>query len=173
MDLFTTDRLAVRTLEPTDLDAFHAITGDVELMRFVDAGVPLTREQTAYWIDKTRENFARDGYTTFAVVDRESRRMIGYAGLIHRPGTEQIEITYVLEKAAWGRGLATELARGLVDYGFRERGLRRIEATIDPDNRASRRVVEKLGFRLEGIETDDDGDTAVYAIERNRESGRG
>ena len=62
----------------------------------------------------------------------------------------EIEILYALERAAWGRGLATEAGRAALAFGFGEVRLARIIAVAHPENRASRAVMEKLGMRYEG-----------------------
>jgi RimJ/RimL family protein N-acetyltransferase len=62
----------------------------------------------------------------------------------------QAEIGYALGRAHRGRGYATEAARGLLAYAFAELGLHRVQATTSPDNRASWRVMERLGMRREG-----------------------
>ncbi|WP_202623269.1 GNAT family N-acetyltransferase [Alkalibacterium sp. MB6] len=63
----------------------------------------------------------------------------------------RIEIGYELSKDLWGRGLASEAVEAIIHYGFKELGLQRIEALIEPPNRSSRRLVEKLGFVREGL----------------------
>lgn len=76
-------------------------------------------------------------------------------------------MAYLLDKAYWGQGLATEAARGIVRYGFEQLQLPRLICLIDPDHRASRSVAEKIGMTLEkeldGIEGDGIP-TLVYSI---------
>ncbi len=67
----------------------------------------------------------------------------------------------------WGKGYATEVAGGLISYGFSSCGLERIEATVDPENRVSRRVLEKIGMRYDGRNESSDGELVDYfSIER-------
>jgi ribosomal-protein-alanine N-acetyltransferase len=156
-----TDRAVIRPFTDGDLDRFAAITGDLELMRYVDVGNGLTRDETAHWIDVTRTNHAKDGWTTWAVADPDTDEVFGYAGLIHGTEPDTIEITYVLMKDRWGRGLAGEIVTGLARYAFDVRGLDAIYATIHPDNAASRRVVEKAGFEYVRERIDKDGNPDI------------
>ncbi len=75
----------------------------------------------------------------------------GLAGLVIRPRRSEAEAWYLLDKPFWGRGLATEAARQLLDLGFGENRLHRIWATVCPENPASARVLEKAQFRREGF----------------------
>src|SRR5206468_3516948 len=138
-----------------------AITGDLELMRYVDTGAGLTRDETAHWIDVTRTNHAKDGWTTWAVADPDSDEVYGYAGLIHGTEPNTIEITYVLMRARWGQGLAGEIVTALSRYALDECGVDAVYATIHPDNLASRRVVEKAGFGYVRDRIDKDGNPDI------------
>jgi [ribosomal protein S5]-alanine N-acetyltransferase len=86
-----------------------------------------------------------------AITERASDVLIGLCGLVLRPEQEEGELWYLLDPGAWGRGLVTEAARALVEYGFRQLALHRIWASCLPENPASGRVLEKLGFRREGL----------------------
>jgi len=66
-------------------------------------------------------------------------------------GAEEGEIWYLVEPESWGKGIATEAAKQLLDYGFGELGLHRIWATCLPENPASAQVLEKVGMRREGF----------------------
>jgi [ribosomal protein S5]-alanine N-acetyltransferase len=158
-----TDRVVVRSLAPADLDAFAAVTGDPELMRYVGDGTTLSRTETAGWIGTTARNQLRDGWTTWAVADRATGALIGYAGLVHGDA-DAIEVTYVLARQWWGHGLAGEIVGALVDHAFRVRGLTELRATIDPGNVASRRVVEKAGFRAVAERTDQFGQAEILYV---------
>jgi len=62
-----------------------------------------------------------------------------------------VEIAYRLARSAWGRGIATEAAGALVAHGLRTLGLPRLVAVTYPENRASQRVLDKLGFERRGL----------------------
>ena len=82
--------------------------------------------------------------------EKEGGAFAGFAGLAHQEdwvrGEHKTEVGWRLDRAFWGRGLATEAARASVAYGFETLGLERIISIIQPENRGSRRVAEKAGL---------------------------
>ena len=84
-------------------------------------------------------------------------------------GRDEVEIGYPFLRRSWGRGLATEAARACRDYGFGTLGCDRLVSLIDPANRASRRVAEKVGMRLEEHAHKWGKKIFVYAIEDLKE----
>ncbi len=79
-------------------------------------------------------------------------------------GTDEIEIAYRLHPNHWGRGLATEAARTVRDHAFRDLKLPRVISLIHPDNKASRRVAEKNGMKVEKKTVFRGFPTFVFAI---------
>lgn len=156
-----TERLVVRQFESSDVDALHAVCSDPEVVRFVDVGEPLSRDQCELWIERSLANYESRGYGAAAVIERATGAFIGYAGIVYAPDRTEPEIIYAFEKAAWGRGLASELVPSLVRFGLVDCGLPLLLATIAGENTPSRRVVEKCGFRLRELEANSDGSTTV------------
>ena len=170
MKVFETERLVVRHLRPDDLDDFAALTGDPVVARYMDDGQPLSRELTERWIDVSLANYRERGWGCFGVTTKTDDRLIGFAGFARPPARPGIvELIYAFATEHWGRGYATEVAGALVAFGFERGGMTRIEATVDPANEASARVLRKIGMTYVGREANDDGsETAFYAIERWR-----
>ncbi len=81
-----------------------------------------------------------------AVLDARDGAVLGYAGLQHLEGGKDVEIGYYLARRAWGNGLASELARELVRFGFENLVLPRILAVVRPENDASKAVLRKAGL---------------------------
>jgi len=150
MIITETRRLLLRELDDGDTAALEPVLADPEVMRF-SSGV-LRPTEIAAWIVDRREEYARWGFGCWAVVAREERRVVGYCGLTlfddlgEHP---EVEVGYRLARASWGRGLATEAAAAVRDHAFGSLGLSRLIALVDPSNRASVRVAEKLGMRHE------------------------
>jgi RimJ/RimL family protein N-acetyltransferase len=103
-----------------------------------------------------------------AVIEKASGRLVGFSGLKYVAELEDADIGYRFLPDCWGKGYATESALPLMDYGWRELGLKRIVGTVHPDNPASGRVLEKLGLRYERtLEADEAGDCfLLYAAQR-------
>lgn len=143
--MYRTERLLVRHLTAADLDSMVAVYGDPDAMRFVDDGQPLDRARCAEWVTVTENNYAERGYGMSAIDFIETGETIGFMGIVH-PGGRPAELKYSLRREFWNLGLATEAARGMVAYGNRVFGMKRILATADPANRASHNVLTKIGM---------------------------
>ena len=145
-------RIVLREYQPADFGAVHAYASDPEVTRYVAWG-PNDEEVTRAFLDFAHQTAREDPRGTYplAVVLRETAELLGGAELrILGPDRRRAAIGYVLNRRAWGQGIATEAARLLIRFGFEELHLHRIEATCDPHNLGSRRVLEKAGLQLEG-----------------------
>jgi [ribosomal protein S5]-alanine N-acetyltransferase len=147
-----TGRLLLRAFRPADWADVHAYGSDPEVVRFMDWG-PNTVEESRHHTNRASATAAVSPRLRFpyAVERLADARVIGsveltMTSLDHR----RAEMGYVLARAAWGQGYATEAAAALVGYGFGPLGLHRIGATCDPDNVGSARVLEKIGMTCEG-----------------------
>jgi RimJ/RimL family protein N-acetyltransferase len=143
----TTERLLLRPFTAADQDAIHAVYADPEVMRHVGHGAHKTIAETANALRIYGEVLARRGYSFLAVTERDGGALIGDGGL-HPLGGQgpDVELGYTLARSAWGRGYATELGRALIEHAFSELGAPRVVAQVEPANRASRHVLEKLGM---------------------------
>jgi RimJ/RimL family protein N-acetyltransferase/protein tyrosine phosphatase (PTP) superfamily phosphohydrolase (DUF442 family) len=147
-----TSRLLLREFEMSDKDACHAYGSDPEVVRFMTWG-PNSPEQTRDYLQRVTRSEGEERRTfELALVLREENVLIGGVGMRirsaeHREG----DIGYVLHRQYWNRGLVTEAARRMLDFGFDVLGLHRIFATADTENKASLRVMEKIGMRSEGV----------------------
>jgi [ribosomal protein S5]-alanine N-acetyltransferase len=143
----TTERLRLRPFTAADKEAIHAVYADPEVMRHVGHGAHQTIAETANALRIYGEVLARRGYSFLAVIERESGILIGDGGL-HPLGGQgpDVELGYTLARSAWGRGYATELGRALIEHAFTTLGAPRVVAQVEPANRASRHVLEKLGM---------------------------
>ncbi len=195
MDVFLeTERLLLRRFTMADVDHLVELDGDPAVMRFLNGGVPTSREAIAREILPrflgSYERYGGLGY--WAAIEKAAGDFLGWFAFHPEDGTtaEQVHLGYRLRRAVWGQGYATEGARALIRKGFAELGVRRVAATTYEYNIASRRVMEKVGmtlvrtFRLTPtdlsatgtfqVASQDvwDGDEVEYALEKDAWSGR-
>jgi ribosomal-protein-alanine N-acetyltransferase len=168
MKILETERLILRRLEPADLDDLFALYRDPEVRRYFPEGT-LTREETREeltWHLHGHPEHPEMGL--WAAVHKESGRFIGRCGLLPWTidGRFEVEVAYMLARAAWGQGLGTEAAMGIRDHAFRELDRSRLICLIDRGNRASIRVAEKIGMTFETEGIDDKGPYLLYSMER-------
>jgi ribosomal-protein-alanine N-acetyltransferase len=100
-------------------------------------------------LDRFVRHWAEKGFGVFALEDLATGRFLGQCGLNTIEELGEVEVLYALERAAWGRGLATEAARAVLAFGFDEAQLPRIVAVTRPEHTRSRSVLEKLDMRYE------------------------
>lgn len=163
-EIFETERLYVRHLTEADLDVLYAVYSDAEAMRWVDDGQPITWGDCVRWVDITQRNYATHGYGMCALVLKALGDVIGFCGVVHPGGQEDAEIKYALLREYWGIGLATEAVQGMLAYARTHFDLQQIIATIDPENDASRRVLQKSGMmHVHTVENDDGSSTETLA----------
>ena len=173
MVLLRTARLVLREFEVADWHALHDVESRPEVARY-QSFEPRTAEESRAYVTGARRDASEQPRRTYdlAVVPWDEDGLIGRCGLgITDPHGEGM-LWYTQHPAFWGRGFATEAARGMVDFGFGELGLHRIWADCDPDNPASWRVLEKVGMRREGHLRENAWlkgewrDTLIYAVLR-------
>lgn len=156
-----TESLALRPLAASDVDALAVIMADPEVCRYLGDGRPRTRDRVERSVGFARRMWDERGFGPFAM--ELEGRLIGVCLLLPLPrtGTDpgdfdargpEIEIGYWVAKEAWGNGYATEAARAVLGWvtGGDGPGLGRVLAVTNPENAASRRVLEKIGMRSLG-----------------------
>ena len=173
--VLTTARTILRPFRPEDAAELYAFSRD---RRVADAaGWPPHRS-----VEESRRIIASvfSAPDTFAVVEKESGRVIGSAGFTGAArGTfgPSDEIGYALHPDWWGRGIMTEVAGELLRYGFQDRDLEAVWASHYAENPASERVIEKCGFSYVWEETLQDHTgahrTKFYVLLRRQWRGEG
>jgi len=139
-----TERLIFRDWEPNDLEAFHKICSDSRVMRFVGDAQPWPIDRTRQFIARAIAMSAEHSFCQWPLILRSDSNLIGFCGFV--PAVDGAEIGWRLAPEYWGRGLATEAARSALHFGFTMLAIPRITATVQAGNRASLRVIEKLGM---------------------------
>jgi RimJ/RimL family protein N-acetyltransferase len=173
-----TEHLVLRPFTGDDVDVLVELDSDPQVMQHINGGRPTPRQEI---VDDDLPAFLAyhqrsDGYAFFAAEDRATGEFLGWFHLRPQPGQPQDEpeLGYRLRRVAWGRGLASEGSRALIDHAFAELGARRVYAETMVVNTGSRRVMEKAGMRHvrtfhadwpDRIEGDEHGDVE-YEITR-------
>jgi [ribosomal protein S5]-alanine N-acetyltransferase len=168
----STDRLVLRPLRETDAEALFAIFSDARVMRYWSSSAWTSHEPARAMIAADLAQITRD-HLRLGIELVERGLLLGTCSLFSINFIcRRAEVGYGLGSFAWGHGYMHEALQGLLEYGFGELGLNRIEADIDPRNSASARTLERLGFTKEGylrerwIVGDEVSDTALYGLLR-------
>lgn len=169
-----TARIRLRPFEPRDLDDLYALESDIEMMRY-GSHVPWTQRAQAE--AKMAEILHPERMATaceWVIALGGADRMIGDCVLFSINATHaRCEVGYSLASAHQGRGLALEAVRCALVWAFGPLGMMRIEADVDPRNLPSCRLLDRLGFKREGLLRErwrvagDVQDTALYGLLRH------
>ena len=160
-----TARLRLRPLAEADADALHRLWTHPAVRRYLWDDRVVSREETAAALETSRHLFESYGFGLWSVVSHGT--LIGFGGYWFFREPPELELLYGIGAEHWGRGLATEVARALVRYGFEERGFLEVRASTDAPNVASARVLEKAGLRFDRRAVSGGLDTLHYRLSRS------
>jgi [ribosomal protein S5]-alanine N-acetyltransferase len=142
----TTPRLNLRPLESADARTLHDIQQMEGVLKYFPNPSPPLLEKVENFIIGQKEHWAAHGYGNWGILPYGEKEIIGWAGLQYLPELDETEVGFLLSPPTWGKGYATEAARASLQFGFERFDLDHIVALVHPDNRASRRVIQKCGM---------------------------
>lgn len=167
MKILETERLILKFYEDRDQNDFVDLFTDAAVMKYVGNGV-LTREQAEVFWRKLFEELYPQNFNIWAVFAKDNSEYIGHTGIYPRPTKkEDWEFVYFLKQTAWGKDYATEIARRIIEYGFKELNLPEVFASVDDPHTASISVMKKAGMTFLRYEFDEDGRFSIYSVKRN------
>ncbi len=147
----TTERLKLRKPKSDDEESLFDIYSDKEVMRYWSSLPFATLSQASDMISNAKKWWETGDSICFAIKESSSNLIIGTVSLFNfHEESKRAEVGYILGRSHWGYGFMTEALTKIIDYSFFDLGLNRLEADIDPDNKASAKLLKKLGFSLEG-----------------------
>jgi ribosomal-protein-serine acetyltransferase len=153
-----TPRLLLRPLEMGDVPALWPFVSDEDFPRHMTWEAHRTQEETAAFIKFAEDGLAQGTNVAWAVVEGEAvAGVVGLHGItrtVRAWRVDRAELGYWIGPPFQNRGFCTEAARGAIRFGFEDLGLHKINVGCIAENTASRRVIEKLGFRFVGEQRD-------------------
>lgn len=149
MPVLITPRLHCSPLQEQDWSFFLALQQHPDVMRFVAEDRPVADIRAAFEARLTAWTPGSAHWLCLVVRDALSRVPLGVTGYIHRE-EDCAEVGFLFAPEAHGKGYGFESLQALCRYAFEEGGIRRLTATVTAGNVASRRLLEKARFRLEG-----------------------
>lgn len=147
-DELETPRLRLRRFRQEDIDTLARWHVDPGLMRHMGK-LSFTREEIEADLERYERHWAAHGFGLWAAEDKASGALIGRVGLAyHRVWPDDPEVGWLIDTPWQGQGLAAEAGAACLRYGFEELAFERVVSICTAENAASRRVMDKLGFRL-------------------------
>ena len=143
--LFSSKRLGFRLIEDADFEMLKELDTDPAVRAHFPEG-PLTPEQIKDRISMNKASYRENGFGDFAAIELETGQFAGRAGFAPIDGGE-IEVGYVFLRRFWGRGLAQESLRTLLNWAGHNLDVPRIVAYAPREHSASFNVMKKSGMR--------------------------
>ncbi len=147
------ERIKLRKLKLSDAEDIYENLQDKEMVKWtLNIHWPYKKQDAIKWIRKTHYKIKNKEEYGFAIVLKTENKVIGAVSLMHIDWkNKNAELGYWLGKKYWGKGLMTEAVKLVLKFAFEKLKLHRVYANLFEENVASRRVLEKSGFKLEGV----------------------
>jgi RimJ/RimL family protein N-acetyltransferase len=161
----TTARLELWNFSLEDAAGFYRLNAYPEALRYTGDAAFASLAEARDFIEDYQQVYAQQGLGRWSVYRRGRAQYLGFCGL-RRDSSGAVDLGFRIAPPYWGQGFATEAARAALRVGFAIDGLDEIAARAMPDNRASHRVLDKLGFEPTGEQEDPDGVWLTYRLAR-------
>lgn len=164
-------RLLLRRIIETDVDEIFELRSNPETMKFIPRPLAKTKEDALVHFKTIDENIENNKGINWAITLKGNPKLIGIIGHYRiQPENHRCEIGYMILPQYNGQGIVTEAIKLVLEYGFDDLQMHSIEAVIDPENKASERVLQKNGFVKEAHILENElwngkfWDTVIYSI---------
>lgn len=146
------EQIRLRELGAEDEERIFQIISQEKVIQYTLFPL-MDRDQTKKFLKSSIDEQAKETrkYVNLAIALNETDMLVGLCGLVLNPALEDAEVWYLLDPLYWNKGIATEAVECALRKGFNDFHAHRIWATCLPDNPASSRVLDKIGFRKEGF----------------------
>ena len=146
--ILETERLTLREMRQSDYSALCKILQDEEVMVAYEGA--FTDEEIQQWIDRQLKRYQEDGFGLWAVILKETNEMIGQCGLTMQDCEDKqiLEIGYLLQRAYWHQGYASEVAIACKEYAFEKLNAEEVFSMIRDTNIASQNVAIRNGMTV-------------------------
>lgn len=169
--VFETERTVLRKITHDDQEEMFKYCSVPEVSKYTVWDVHKTIEDTKAFIDSVLNRYGSSKVGPWGIEHQQTKKIIGSCSFVNWDNRNlRAELGYVLSSFYWNQGYMTEAINRIIEFGFNELNLVRIEARCHPDNIGSARVMEKTGMEFEGIlrrhifAKGDYQDVKIYAI---------
>jgi ribosomal-protein-alanine N-acetyltransferase len=163
--MLETRRLILREMTEADDEHLLALGRNPNVTRYIVGEPPLTTRQEALAVlhERVFPQYVH-GLGRWACIEKSGGAFIGWCGVKHIPEDGEYDLGYRFLEEHWGKGYATEAASAVCDFARRQLQGKRVVGKAMLDNRASRRVLEKIGLVYEGEIEEEGCQVAVYVL---------
>ena len=148
----TTDRLILRRFIVDDADFILQLLNQPSFIRFIgDKGVRTLDDARRYLNSGPIDSYQRHGFGLYLVELKDRKTPIGMCGLLKRDSLPDVDLGFAFLPDYWGKGYAFEASSAVMSHAQEALKLKSVLAITDPDNEASIKLLEKLGFQFDRV----------------------
>ncbi|MCD6013385.1 MAG: acetyltransferase, ribosomal protein N-acetylase [Flavipsychrobacter sp.] len=169
--VLATERLVLRAFTNDDVNEMYRMRTDEAIMRYIDRPRPKSIEETFPFIEKITNMVNNNEGIAWAITLKDAPTMIGHMSFhILMKAHYRAEVGYMMDTRHQGKGLVSEALKAVLQYGFNIMGLHSVEAHVNPENTASRKLLEANNFKQEAYFKENfywEGsfrDTVIYSL---------
>lgn len=168
-NLIETDRLLLREITLDYKEEMFQLHSNPEVQKYTGEPRIESLEEMEQAIQARVGNYKKYGYGRWATFLKNGMQFVGWAGLAYLPEFDEIDLGYRFLPEYWGSGIATEASHAILTYGFNKLALNRIIAIAMKENKASIRVMEKVGMEFDKLAPYEPGgeDVVWYWCDKN------
>lgn len=148
-NIIETERLLLREITLDDKEALLTLYSNPEVLKYTGESIVESIEEIEQAIKIRVSNYKKYGYGRWATFLKSGMQFVGWAGLAYLPEFDKTDLGYRFLPEYWGLGIATEASRAILDYGFDQLELKKVIAIAMKENKASIRVMQKIGMEFE------------------------
>ena len=167
--LIETERLLLREITLADKEEMFQLHSNPDVQKYTGEPPVESIEEMEQAIQTRISDYEKYGYGRWATFLKDGMQFVGWAGLAYLPEFDEIDLGYRFLPKYWGKGFATEVSHAILTYGFDKLQLKRIIAIAMKENKASIRVMEKVGMEFDKFAPYEPGskDVAWYWCSKN------
>lgn len=164
-----TERLILRELNVNDAQNFYELNSNPNVIKYTGDEAFKNISEAADFLENYKD-YEINGYGRWAVINRQTNKFVGWCGLKFSKEKNETDIGFRFFENEWNKGFATESAKACLDYGFENLNLDEITGNALKANKASIKVLEKIGLRYLKDEEFHDGEGVIYKIKNPNKS---
>lgn len=146
---FETERLQIRECVDSDIEYLYNLLSDSEVMKYCGGALGYAESQS--WLESIKKYYNKLGYDYWLAFEKKTGEFIGQIGIIQQEvdGKSIDCIAFMISKDKWGKGYAVEGGNGCIKYALEVLKLKKLYATVEKENTASKKVLKSIGMNYE------------------------
>ncbi len=167
-EILQTKRILLRELNLDDGENFYKLNLNPNVIKYTGNSAFKDIDEAKQFLENYQD-YKLNGFGRWAVIEKSTNEFLGWCGLKYDQNLDETDIGFRFFEEYWNKGFATESAKACLDYGFETLNLKSIVGRAMSENRASIKVLEKIGLNFEReFDFDKKNKGVIYKIEKQK-----